>query len=76
MQNDFVIGDDFSSSDGDGNLITISDDEANENPAAQQQQAATDDLANKNLAAQQQQAATEARRGKRARMPPNFFQAE
>ena len=59
MQNDFVIGDDFSSSDGDGNLITISDDEANENPAAQQQQAAK-----------------EARRGKRARMPPNFFQAE
>jgi hypothetical protein len=74
LQNDFVIGDDFSSSDG--NSITISDDEANENPAAQQQQAATDDLANKNPAAQQQQAATEARRGQRTRMPPNFYQAE
>ncbi len=68
MQNQFVVGDEMSLSSSEGESVTIPVDE---NDGGDEE----GDEEGNEVPAAQQQAATEARKGKRARMPRNFFQA-
>ncbi len=75
LQNHFIVGDDESSSEGDSNTKDDSDGNTNDDGDGNTNDDGDGNTNDDGGNTAQQPAATEARRGLRAKMPRNFFQA-